>query len=94
MRRIIVLLVFSKQFAKLSAEIGARASVAACDIEESADHASLGVRKKIVYSIQGCPKCVIFAYEINRSYRILYCVGKDCLTFISVGDHKAVYGND
>ena len=71
-----------------------RAHKALRTIIESVDPTSLGVRKNIRYAIPGCPKCVTFAYEINRSYRILYCVGKDCIVFLRVGDHKAVYGKD
>lgn len=82
---------FKKQLSKLTGEVKQRAIVAVSTISESSDPASLGVRKGISYVVQDCPECVVFAYEINQSYRILYCVGKDCLTFVGVGDHKAVY---
>lgn len=35
-----------------------------------------------------------FACRVGRSYRILYCVEGDCMHFLRVGDHKAVYGKD
>ena len=34
----------------------------------------------------------VFARRVGRSYRILYCISGDCIRFLLVGDHKAVYG--
>ena len=89
--RVIVSSKFKRQFSKLTVEIRRRASAAALAIKESADPASLGTRKGIAHLFQDCPGCVIFAYVINRSYRLLYCVRKGCLTFVSVGDHNEVH---
>lgn len=41
--------------------------------------------------VDGVPTHV-FACRVGRSYRILYCVSGDCIRFLRVGDHKAVYG--
>ena len=88
---ITVSILFERQIAKLGLEMKSRAEAAVHAIVNSTDPASLGVRKDLPYTSPDCPKCVIFAYEINRSYRLLYCVGRDCLTFMRIGDHKAVY---
>lgn len=82
---------FYRMFAKLNGEIQKRAREALCILIDAKDPVTLGVRKGVT---KKGPKCAIYAYEINRSYRILYCVGGDCLRFISVGDHKNVYGRD
>lgn len=83
---------FVKQGGRLDAKIKQRVNTAVQTIAEPPDPASLGTRKNVRHVILGCPKCVTYAYEINRSYRILYCVGKECLAFVRVGDHKTVYG--
>lgn len=82
---------FYKMLAKLNGEILKRARDGLQAIVRSDDPAALGVRKG---TIKKDPKCAIYSYEINRSYRLLYCIGADCLRFISVGDHKGVYGKD
>lgn len=82
---------FETQMGKLRGELGRRARMAARTIEDSTNPASLGKRKRISHIIPECPKCAFYAYNISKSYRILYCVGDDCLVFVRVGDHKAVY---
>lgn len=34
----------------------------------------------------------VFTFRVGRSYRIMYYVRGDCICFLRVGDHKAVYG--
>ena len=34
----------------------------------------------------------VFAYRVDRSHRILYCVSDDCMRFLRAGDHKAAHG--
>lgn len=80
---------FYKMLAKLNGEILKRARKGLQAIICSDNPAALGVRKCVT---KKGPKCAVYAYEINRSYRLLYCVGGDCLRLISVGDHKDVYG--
>lgn len=82
---------FYKMLAGLNGDILKRAREGLQAIICAEDPAALGVRKCVT---KKGPKCVVYAYEINRSYRLLYCVGADCLRFISVGDHKDVYGRD
>lgn len=82
---------FYKKINKLSGEIRERAERAMREISCAEDLAALGVRK---YATRGDPKGIVYSYEINRSYRLLYFVGTDLVGFIDVGDHKAVYGRD
>lgn len=82
---------FQKKIDKLGGDICERAKRAVQSIVDAEDPSSLGVRKGVT---RGEPKGVVYAYEINRSYRILYFVGSGHVGFISVGDHKAVYGRD
>ena len=42
-------------------------------------------------NVDGVP-VQVFACRVGRSYRILYCISGDCIRFLQVGDHKAVYG--
>ena len=83
---------FENEIGKLDTAMGRRAGEAVLAIAESSDPASLGLRKNIHYHISECSKCAVYAYEINRSCRILHCVGKDCLVFLRAGDHKTVHG--
>ena len=82
---------FYKKIDRLDGEIRERAKKAMQDIIDAKDPGALGVRK---CTTKGEPKGVVYAYEINRSYRLLYFVGDDRVGFIRVGDHKAVYGRD
>ena len=82
---------FCRAVDRLSGEIKKRARAAIRDLVDARDPGALGVRKGV--NKKG-PKCAVYAYEINRSYRILYCIGGNYLRFILVGDHKVVYGKD
>ena len=42
-------------------------------------------------NVDGVP-VQVFACRVGRSYRILCCISGDCIRFLQVGDHKAVYG--
>lgn len=82
---------FYEKVDKLRGEIRDRAKNAIESILNAEDPTIVGVRKGLT---RGYPKGVIYSYEINKSYRILYIVMGDGLGFIRVGDHKISYGKD
>ena len=82
---------FYRKLDRLSGEIQRRAMEALRTISESKDPGSLGVYKAVQ---KKDPKGIVYAYEINRSHRLVYFVGDGYLRFACVGDHKVVYGRD
>jgi mRNA-degrading endonuclease RelE of RelBE toxin-antitoxin system len=78
---------FKKQFKSLSPALKDKVKSALIDLATSEDPRTLGVFK---------PSMKIYAYELNKSYRILYSVRfeEKVIELIRVGDHKGVYGHD
>ena len=82
---------FYKKLDSLRGEIQKRAKEATRSIANAENPGLLGVYKGVT---RIKPKGIIYAYEINQSYRILYIVMANGLGFIRVGDHKVAYGKD
>jgi mRNA-degrading endonuclease RelE of RelBE toxin-antitoxin system len=78
---------FKKQFKLLSPEFQAKVKSALIELATSQDPTTLGIFK---------PSMGVYAYELNRGYRILYNVRfvDYVIELIRVGDHKEVYGRD
>ncbi len=80
---------FVVSYKKLSSRLQKQTDEAILAIAKSEFPADLGVPKKGKYG-------GYFAYELGRSYRLIYKVvnPQKIILLVVVGDHKSVYGND
>ncbi len=80
---------FQNSYKKLSSELQKKTDNAIITLAKSEYPTKVGIPKKGKYK-------GYFAYEINRSYRLIYKVinPQQIILLVVVGDHKSVYGKD
>ena len=80
---------FDSSYRKLSSQMQCRVDEAISHLAASENPADAGIPKK--GRLKG-----YFAYEIGRSYRLIYKVisRQKIILLMVVGDHKSVYGRD
>ena len=93
-RRVKETVKFSRQLKRLGEDIKRRAYDAMCYLRESDSPKKCGKFKGREDVPGHDAQKSVYAYEISRSYRLMYMVHGDIVIFLRVGDHKAVYGRD
>ena len=80
---------FIRCYVKLPSQMRRRVDEAILQLAESENPADAGIPKKGRFK-------GYFAYEIGRSYRLIYRVvnRQKIVLLVVVGDHKSVYGKD
>lgn len=78
---------FVRQYKNLSSQLQEKVDSALINLENSLNPLEIGIYK---------PSLKAFAYEIDKSNRIIYNVrfNDNTIELIRVGDHKQAYGKD
>jgi len=80
---------FDNSYKKLSSDLKKQTDIAIINLATSENPVNLGTPKRGRFK-------GYFAYEISRSYRLIYKVinPQQIILLVIVGDHKLVYGKD
>ena len=85
---------FLRQMGRLDGELKKRFYSAMQYLRESKDPRTCGKFKRRENIPSFNVKMSVYAYEVNRSYRLIYAIHEDVVIFLCAGDHKAAYGRD